>query len=211
VGRGEAALKVDLQNLRSFAWLAISGIGNRMDRFGLLFALLMILCVPLFADYVEPKELPRGTSLESSDRRFTAFVDLGIKVRDNQTGQVSTAPTLPVVFFLKWASDSRTLMTVEHIAGGTAAGIVHYVDGSWKRSKVSAPDESEGFERGTIVTDITFHDGAVHLTYGGVSHPNGYSGPAHFYVYSFSVIPGSESQSDIVKREITWNAFRHLT
>jgi hypothetical protein len=86
---------------------------------------IVILAITLFALAFSRSALvqgviPDGYSLNSPDRRFVVHVkyeNLNFKDNHNQRSYPSVAVLTPIRY-MKWTGDSRTLVVIEHIAGG---------------------------------------------------------------------------------------------
>ena len=151
--------------------------------------------------------IPNGAAFRSPNGRFTVSVKFeNLTIKDNQTGEVfPPVQVLTPLYVLQWASDSQSLVTVEHIAGGTTAGIIHYTNGSWLNRSAS-PDNDPPFKQYEIVSLIPQPPG-IRLTYECTLR----SGSGNrYYTYSFNINPQSAERSAVTKQEITKSRFASL-
>ncbi|HLB33614.1 MAG: hypothetical protein A3F67_03210 [Verrucomicrobia bacterium RIFCSPHIGHO2_12_FULL_41_10] len=87
---------------------------------------------------------------------------LGIKNR--KTGEVEASFTIvPLVVHVQWAPDSKSLLIVQHISGGSVATIVHHDDNKWVHYDCDPPLKTQGYY---YLVGVKFLKEVVRLTYG---------------------------------------------
>jgi len=95
--------------------------------------------------------------------RVATFTGAGFEIRESATSKVSVVHSLPPVFQAVWMQDSRTLLTLEHVAGGTCAVCFHLGDhGDWVRIPTAPP---LGPYQSYIVKRWTFDKSGIRITY----------------------------------------------
>jgi len=102
---------------------------------------------------------------EQRDDGWTYF-----NVTDSKTGKLnsSTKIELTPVFSLQWTRDSRSIVTVGHVAHGSAATLFHLQDGAWKYFHVFPSNFEYDPHVHRIIYDVTKVEAEEHhvnLTY----------------------------------------------
>jgi hypothetical protein len=102
------------------------------------------------------------------------------RISDSRTGHVEDSIVMPsLVLYLRWASNSRAFVTVEHIAGGSYGRIVYLKDGKWTNVEVVPPDDSM---KSFSVISLTLQESHVHFKL-SVDYEKGNGIPTHFMFY----------------------------
>jgi len=91
-----------------------------------------------------------GQSFRSPDGRFIAQLESGdfsnLKIKDNQTGEVASETVdLPTLLSLKWTGNSKAIVIVEHIAGGSVASVIA-LNQCWARQDLFPPRNGDTCE-----------------------------------------------------------------
>ena len=105
----------------------------------------------------------------SPDGRFVVRIDyndergLYYVIKDRTTGHTdASVGNITRLLWMKWGPDSRTFVTVEHIAHGSFARVVHYRAGDWSAHQVAVP--SSGRQNSSVV-GASIKAKLVHLRY----------------------------------------------
>ena len=137
------------------------------------------------------QEIHVGTKFVSPDRRYTAEYlfddDNRIKITDNQTGHAD-APIdwWSVPHSIRWTGDSKTIVVVSHIAGGSQASLIHFKKGKWVELEAAPPTKHSPVEYRVIEEKVGIS--SVTLTYEVTNQaPNG--ARESFYRCSFKIDP----------------------
>lgn len=105
-----------------------------MKQFDIIIMLIAALNAIGVARGQETREIAPGRVFKAPDGMFTAKTVGGgllpatdkITIIDNKTGASAAQIEIdPPLYGLSWTGDSKTLVTVSHIAGGSTAGIIH--------------------------------------------------------------------------------------
>lgn len=133
-----------------------------------------------------------GFRLNSPDGKFTAELvkdeEGYIHIIDNQTKARFKVGSLYPIYAMQWANDSRTLVTTEHIAGGSVAFLIHLNDEKWTRSKASPPEETLPSYYHFAVVEQVIAKNAIKLKY-KISEERGNGEKIDFFTCSFDVSP----------------------
>lgn len=69
-----------------------------------------------------------------------AYSGRSLRIRNNLTGKVyPEVPVLTPLLSIKWTRDSKTIVTIEHLAGGSCAALVHFDGKTWRRHQADPP------------------------------------------------------------------------
>lgn len=95
----------------------------------------LFLSTICFASGNERKEIAVDKWVTSPNGEFSAaYLGRSIRIRNNLTQRLyPTVPVLTPLLSLKWTGDSKTIVTIEHIAGGSSAALVHFNGKAWRR------------------------------------------------------------------------------
>jgi len=168
----------------------------------LLIFVLVLICTQIIAKEINPDDV-----FISPDGRFTVrFTDevMNLKIKDNQTGKITTSGVLTPCYSLKWTGDSKTIVAIYHLAGGSDADIFHFSKNKWNRCKMGAPDQDFNF---IDVTSEKIGTKKIELTYRA-----GVRDPRHdtFFTYSLSFNPETGATTLIGKHEIDEETYEKL-
>jgi len=90
------------------------------------------------------QEMRSGEHVTSPDRRFTAELtddpEGNLHIRSNSTSKLYKIGVLRPLYSLKWTGDSQTVITIEHLAGGSQAVLIHFNQHNWNRFEVDPTD-----------------------------------------------------------------------
>ena len=92
--------------------------------------------------------IPFNSRFVSSDGSYVVdFVVIDkeehFRITDLKTGRVDDSIVMPsLVLYLRWTSNSRAFVTVEHIAGGSYGRVVCLKDNKWTSLEVMPPGDS---------------------------------------------------------------------
>jgi hypothetical protein len=102
----------------------------------------------------------------SPDRRYavnlvTIDKERHFRITDIRTGQIDDSIAMPtLVNYLRWVPDSRSFITVEHIAGGSYGRVVYLKDDRWFSLEVTPPGDAM---MDFTVTSIRMKENLVHF------------------------------------------------
>jgi hypothetical protein len=128
-------------------------------------AVLVAAVVPVSAVVADIMPTER-TRFVSPDRRYainlvTIDKERHFRITDIRTGQIDDSIVMPsLVNYLRWASDSRWFITVEHIAGGSYGRVVYLKDDRWFSLEVTPPGDAM---MDSTVTSIRIKEDLVHF------------------------------------------------
>ncbi len=129
-----------------------------------------------------------------------------LSVEDRRSQTTALAGVLSPVFVISWTKDSQSIVTVEHIAGGTQAVVLHYQDDKWKRHEVEPLSEDRTGHY--AVTGLKLGQNSFEVTYKVAD--NSVTNDVDYYLCKFRV---EASTGTTVytgrRREITGNTYIH--
>lgn len=108
------------------------------------------------------------------------------------------------LYSVAWTGDSKTLVLIEHTAGGTFARFVHRNDGQWKDHTV---DAGEG-DKSSVVRQ-TLHNESFELAYRVHVMPTSRTAE-RFYLYSFEVDPETNQRRNEKRETIDVDSYIKL-
>lgn len=145
-----------------------------------------------------PAEVTAGTRVESPDREFVVECKVGeqlapavglIEILDKRTGSTARSFEInPPLYALKWTADSKTIVAVQHVAGGSVAQIIHLSSGKWTTFEASPPVGDEA-----TVVKVVPQSHVVELTY-KVNQKPASSHPGRSYLCTFVVDPETSAR-----------------
>jgi YD repeat-containing protein len=159
---------------------------------------LILFSVVIYAQAVA-QEINPGDVFTSPDGCFTVrFTDreMNLDIRDNQTGKVTILGVLTPCYSIKWTGDSKTIVAIYHLAGGSDADIFHFTKSEWRRCSVASPNDNFNF---IDVIEEKIGMNRVSLTYKA-----GIRGPQRdaFFTYSLNFNPETGATTGMVEHEI---------
>lgn len=156
-----------------------------------------------------------GVEIPSPDRKFMVQVTdhYGLIIKDILTSGVDASiKLLPLLQPLKWTGDSKTIVAITHIAGGSNLVLIHPNNGQWKGFVPTPPmpdsDKGNFVNCGVIKIEIGIRD--VKVSYRIISQKLGKDYKDNFYISSFTVNPESGDQSQLDIHEIDSGAYNNL-
>lgn len=148
----------------------------------------------------------------SPDGRFTAQLTNdekgNIRITDNKTGQVYKEWAVRPLYSLKWTRDSKTIVTIEHLAGGSETALIHFSENRWSRFPVSPPVKTPPYHHYRVIRQ-EIEGNKVKLTY-KVTDEQGNGMVTKFYTCSFEVNPSSRVIGNVIEREIDGATYETL-
>lgn len=181
---------------------------TRLLRYGLLAAYLWILGA-LCAGW----EMPTNKAIVSPDQRFAAKLaddqQGNIHIVDNSSGVTQKVRSFRPLLSLKWSGDSKSLVTIEHLAGGSQTAIIHFDGDKWTRSEVDPIAETPPYHHYTVIKQEVGWD-AIRVTY-KVTDEKGNGVPFGYYICSFTVDAATGARKNFVKRRINEKEYHGLT
>jgi|ERR1043166_480741 hypothetical protein len=137
-------------------------------------------------------EIAPGATFKSPDSNYIAKTVGGglipatdrIVILNANTGvEEVSVDVKPPVYSLVWTGDSKNVVAVSHIAGGTVAGIIHHSADGWKQYSAD-PREGDKYK----VIRLTVQHDTLELTYKIMTAHSDNSSPS-FYLYTFVFDP----------------------
>lgn len=170
----------------------------------LMFSCILLALVGLhlhaFAD-----QLASNSRSTSPTREFVAVYDPDqIEIRTADDELVYRVDGIPPVYALRWTRDSKTVAIVHHLAGGSAAMLVHCDGKAWKHFAVDPPGGGHdrigvvGFETGDTTVRLSFKTKKVH------------GSSASYSVATFNVDPRTGELLNVHVEEISADKFDAL-
>jgi hypothetical protein len=113
---------------------------------------------------VADKFVLRGASFVSRNGRYCVqlYLNESFLIRDTATGRVDTSIASTGVLYLQWAPNSRSFVTVEHIAHGSYGRVVYLEHGKWNSVEVNPPSLSK---QNATVINLELHSDRVHYRF----------------------------------------------
>ena len=157
-----------------------------------LLACASMLCSKAIAQRVEG--VLYSQTLVSPNKKFVAELVEGkqpthsfdrLMITDSETKKSSYVELFTPLYAWAWTDDSKTIATVEHIAGGSESVLLHYEDGQWHRHEVELPDNlAENSHYGVVYQQLD--DGKVTVTY-KVEYDPGDGSKRKYLLYKLAV------------------------
>jgi hypothetical protein len=151
------------------------------------------------------KPIQAGQSFRSPAGTYLAtFTGEGFDIETLATKRVAKVQSLPPVFRAGWTGDEKTLVTIEHLAGGTDAVCFHFDEAkeTWKRIEVDPP--SGPFEHYQVMSwDVG--ETRVRLTYKAFSR-NGSTFMTHAVAFDFD--PGRNNVDNVTITKLSEDTAR---
>lgn len=171
--------------------------------------LLLLTFVAIYGQAIADNGfLSTGQSFPSPDGRFTARIESGnysnLRIRDNRTGVDAHATLMLPLLSLKWTGNSKAIVTVEHIAGGSIASITAFSKG-WTRTVLPPPRNGDTCE---VVKEKIGWD-KVFLTYKVKQRTSGLTPLC--WTSSFDVNASTEAITSITTQNISLEDYLALT
>jgi hypothetical protein len=154
-------------------------------------------------------EIQPGQSVSSPDGRFTAELtddrEGNVHIKSNTTGKLYTVGALRPLYSLKWTGDSQTLVTIEHLAGGSQAALIHFDGDKWSRFEVDPTGSPPPYHHYAVIRQEIGWD-KVKFTY-KITDEQGNGMVIKFYLCSFDVDPRARSITNMHTREISSDVY----
>jgi hypothetical protein len=137
--------------------------------------------IPFDARFVSPDD-SHAVDFVMIDREWH------FRITDVRTGQADDSIVMPsLVLYLRWAHNSRSFVTVEHIAGGSYGRVVRLQDNKWTSLEVTPPGDSMMSFR---VIDLQIKGDRVHFRF-SVDYEKGNGIPFYYTFYDVNVELGT--------------------
>lgn len=178
----------------------------------LMLITVVVWCISAAFAAAELVPISNGATVTSPDGRFTARLTeedahgLNLAITDSRTPATERARIGTPLLSMRWTFDSRTIVSIEHLAGGSQLALLHFYESGWKRIEVIPPNGLEGhFE----VIRQQMHRDSVTVTYKVTKEkPNG--AVASAFTCSFDVDAASGRISQLRRRRINLEMYRQL-
>lgn len=172
-----------------------------------LICVSFLLPTSCFATGHGRKEMKVDEWVTSPDRRLSAAYSGGsIQIRDNVTGKVyPDAPVLTPLLSMKWTGDSKTIVTIEHIAGGSCAALIHFDGKTLRRHQADPPG---GPYRRIEVLSQEIGQSGVRITFAANVRLPGTT--FAYFVIAFDINAETNTVSNETRKEVTEAEFDSL-
>ena len=209
--------------MRHFAFLLVAcpkQKASRLRKFGLaaesplpqsasssiivLLPLLLLFCASTSFGYSDPNlrvisPNERYTVQASEDFRHYRIIGNS----KNKIDETIVMYSLPLS--LKWTGDSKTIVSIEHRAGGSVMVLITKRDLGWKSFEVTVPNNAGHFS----VISQSIGWSKIKVMYKATrERPNGLL--LSYYTCSFTVNPDTDTFSHIIVHDISMKAFSNL-
>jgi len=126
--------------------------------------------------------IPSGKEIASPDGKYKVYLRSNAPatswagkyvIENNQTKIVDDSIEMPtVLLFLRWTANSKSFVSIEHIANGSYGRVVYLRNHRWKSQEIAPPGNQM---MKYSVTKLELGDNSAHLTF-SVTYikPNGY-------------------------------------
>jgi hypothetical protein len=155
------------------------------------------------------QEIKPGQSVNSPDGRFTAELtndsEGSLHIRSNTTGNLYKIGVFRPLYSLKWTGDSQTVVTIEHLAGGSQAVLIYFDGGKWRRFEVDPTKPPPPYHHYAVIKEDIGWD-MVKLKY-KVTDEKGNGIVTKFYLCSFNVDTRTRSIAKMQTHEINADAY----
>lgn len=128
-----------------------------------------------------------------------AYSGGALRIRNNLTGRFyPEVPVLTPLLSMKWTGDSKTIVTIEHIAGGSCAALVHFDGKTWRRYDA---DPSGGPYNHIEVLSQEIGENGARITFAANVRRKGTTF-AHFII-AFDINAATNAVSNEMRKEVT--------
>jgi hypothetical protein len=108
-----------------------------------------------------------GVSFFSPNGRYCVQLEvidrsLRFVIRDAETGRIDDSILSTGPLYLHWAANSRSFVTVEHMAKGSYGRVVYLADGQWHSAEVKPPSQGK---MDAIVIELQLGTDSVHYKF----------------------------------------------
>ena len=147
---------------------------------------------------IDDHEIHEGIKFVSPDRRYTAEIlsgnDTKLKIMDHQMGTDSSVALWTVPTSIRWTGNSKTMVVVAHIAGGSQADLIHLKGAKWIDIQAPPPVHHTPVKYSVVKEEVG--TSRVTLTY-EVTNQAQNGAYQDFYRYSFTTDPATGVVSNI--------------
>jgi hypothetical protein len=112
--------------------------------------LVVSLLLTLSAHAADLREIHIGQRFISPDRRFATEIKdedergYNLEIKDQNNGKAYKAAASLPLFSFEWTTDSKTIVLLEHIGGGSQISLIHFNGHEWKRREIEPPGGNSG-------------------------------------------------------------------
>jgi hypothetical protein len=113
--------------------------------------------------------ISKGVRFFSPDREYSVSLiekdgELHYEIEKADGGVVDDSIVMPtVLLYLHWGANSRSIVTIEHIANGSVGRLLFFKSGRWNDVEISPPREKEWRE--FAVTDLNIKSEIAHYRF----------------------------------------------
>jgi hypothetical protein len=115
-------------------------------------------------DVADPSFLRDASFVSPNGRYCVQLVDENFVIKDTVTGRVDPSLTNTGVYYLRWALNSRSFVTVEHISHGSHGRVVSLNQDKWNSVDVYPPGPRK---MDSTVINLELHSDRVHYKFAG--------------------------------------------
>ncbi len=172
-------------------------------------SIILLLCA-IFAFGCNCNAVDAREAFKSPDGRYTLkFISdpddvsaiSSLAIVDNTTGQIFRDSTVMPILLVKWTGDSKTVVIVVHVSGGSEAIVYHLKkDNEWVNFNIE-PSMGDAFS----VVYVNPKKNTIDFRYKVHKKTTG-----DMYLYSFTFHPDSFTQTNIKTVEIDDPTYRSL-
>jgi hypothetical protein len=154
--------------------------------------------------YSAPQQLDSGISVMSQDNRFTAIYDPDqLEIRSTRSKESHKIDGVPPVYALQWTRDSKTLIIVHHLAGGSGVIFAHLGETGWCHFGVVPPGE---YDRVGVIR-IEPHNADVLISWKAMKVTKR---SVFYYLCKARMKPAKQALSNVQVEEISVETFDSL-
>lgn len=171
--------------------------------------LLMIACFVGRMDILAADNFDPAHGVTSPDGRFTVLASADLrnyKIVDHQIEQTDESVIMYAVpSSVRWTGNSKTIVAIEHRAGGSSLILITLKKNTWNWFEAAAPDHTGH----AAVIGVKIGRDKVGVKYKGAKEkPNGLK--IGYYTCSFAVSTDTDEITHIIQQDISSKAFSHL-
>ena len=108
-------------------------------------------------------EVPHNKVFKSPDGRFETSE--AVLISDHVTGKVQGVPVMVPILALEWSQDSRTIVIVSHLAGGSYGIVLHFNGTEWTKTEADPTSPERAYYLAYEVIKTYLSPSAVSFTY----------------------------------------------
>lgn len=128
-----------------------------------------------------------------------AYSGGSLRIRNNLTGRLyPKVSVLTPLLSLKWTRDSKTIITIEHMAGGSCAALVHFDGKAWRRYDAEPPGGP--YNHIEVLSQEIGEDGA-RITFAADVRRKGTT--FAYFICAFDINAETNARSNETRKEVT--------